>query len=999
MSKLQQFTERLIEAGWLVALVTVPLYFDVYSSRVFEPDKITLLRCLVLTMLVAQLVAITERSQRRTMAPEASIGIWNRWRATNPLLIPTVVFVVAESLATLTSIDPLMSVFGSYQRLQGTYTLLTYVALFFLVAVNLRTHDQLNRLLNVVLVTSIPVSTYGIAQHLHLDPLPWGGDVVFRVTSTMGNAIFLAAYLIMIVPFAAARLLTAVQRARDSSIPEGKSVRPIVLSWTVLIAIQNVSLAALLILHSAVFGIWWAATGVVGLFAVLAATQPRQMPTRRLARVEAIAMGCLLILQIVCIFLTQSRGPWLGLVAAALVFILLAELRSASARRLLLATLGVFAIIGCVLVVFNLPNSPLARFRSVPYVGRLGQLSDVKDGTGRVRVLIWQGTYALLTTRPDVGFQPDPLGVARLVVGYGPETMHEAYNKVYPPALGDLESRNASPDRNHNDFLDHLVMEGIIGLLAYVFLLIAAVVLGWKIFRKSAIFGEAVLVAGLVAAIFAHVTETQTGIAIVSTKTYFWLCLALLVVLSTRGEEIWKRSVPLPIAGGAPPASRSRRAGKRGGRPVAMAVVASRPGMAWGSRRIVGIAVYAAIFVFGQAMLSLASVSDARVLTYATFLWLVLALPTWAWIEGWHPPFAVSQSRATWVVVSAILLTVVGIALNLNQIAADVYHKQGTLFDSQGQYADSTYAYEQAISLAPTQAYYYLFLGRAYLEVAKGATATPLSPPFQPTLQSLLTITPATVGRMGRIDALRSAEIVLLKARDLEPLNPDHYANLARLYRLWGDSTDKSKLADASKYYQQATTLSPHSAQLYSEWTMTSLDQGQTSSALTEAQRAVALDPQFALTHVVLGDVYLAEHKDDPALQEHLKALELDPLALSDSSFEARINQYISDKKAQPLVDRYRQLVQRGVPRQVKVSYAFLLARSGDLAAAERQYLQLVQSDPTDWLSGRNLALTYAQQGNAGAAVAAAQAALKYAPANQQASLQQLISSYQGAKK
>jgi len=999
MSKLQQFTERLIEAGWLVALVTVPLYFDVYSSRVFEPDKITLLRCLVLIMLVAQLAAYLERSPGRGDATDGSPSIWARWRVANPLLIPTVVFVAAETLATLTSIDPLMSLFGSYQRLQGTYTLLTYIALFFLIAINLRTHEQLNRLLNVVLATSIPVALYGLAQHLHLDPLPWGGDVVFRVTSSMGNAIFLAAYLIMIVPFAAARLLVAVQRARDPSVPEGKSVRPVVLSWAVLIVIQNVLLASLLIFHSAVFGIWWVASGVIGLFTVLVATQPRQMPTRRLARVEAIAMGCLLLLQVVCIFLTQSRGPWLGLVAAALVFTLLAELRSASARRLLLATLGLFAVVGCLLVVFNLPQSPLARFRSVPYVGRLGQLSDIKDGTGRVRVLIWQGTYALLTTRPDVGFQPDPLGLARLVVGYGPETMHEAYNKVYPPALGDLESRNASPDRNHNDFLDHLVMEGIIGLLAYVFLLIAAVLLGWRIFRQSGKFGEAVLVAGLLAAIFAHVTETQTGIAIVATKTYFWMSLALLVVLATRGEEIWKRAMPVPIAGGAPPASRSRRSGKHAVRPAVVAAVANRPGPMWKSRRFVGVLVYVTLFVSGQALLSLGGVSDARVLTYATFFWLALALPTWAWIEGVQPPFAVSRSRATWVVVGSVLIAVVGIALNLNQIAADVYHKQGTLFDSQGQYSDSTYAYEQAINLAPSQAYYYLFLGRAYLEVAKRAPATPMSPPFQPTLQSLLTMTPSTVGRMGRIDALRSAEVVLQMARDLEPLNPDHYANLARLYRLWGDSTDKSKLADASKYYRLATTLSPHSAQLFSEWSMTSLDQGQTTAALTEAQRAVALDPQFALTHVVLGDVYLAEHNDDQALQEHLKALNLDPLALSDGSFESRINQYIADKQAQPLVDRYAQLVQHGAPRQVKVSFAFLLARMGDLPAAEQQYIQLVQSDPTDWLSGRNLSLTYAQGGNAGAAVAAAQAALKYAPTNQQASLQQLISSYQGAKK
>src|SRR5438552_1591988 len=34
-----------------------------------------------------------------------------------------------------------------------------------------------------------------------LDPLPWAGDTATRVASSMGNAIFVAAWLIMAVPY------------------------------------------------------------------------------------------------------------------------------------------------------------------------------------------------------------------------------------------------------------------------------------------------------------------------------------------------------------------------------------------------------------------------------------------------------------------------------------------------------------------------------------------------------------------------------------------------------------------------------------------------------------------------------------------------------------------------------------------------------------------------------------------------------------------------------
>ncbi len=44
MTPLALLCEKILEAGWFAALILAPLYFNVYSSRVFEPDKITLIR-------------------------------------------------------------------------------------------------------------------------------------------------------------------------------------------------------------------------------------------------------------------------------------------------------------------------------------------------------------------------------------------------------------------------------------------------------------------------------------------------------------------------------------------------------------------------------------------------------------------------------------------------------------------------------------------------------------------------------------------------------------------------------------------------------------------------------------------------------------------------------------------------------------------------------------------------------------------------------------------
>ena len=49
-SRIEALGEGIIEAGWLLALGLVPLLFNIYSSRNYEPDKVALLRSLAVVM-------------------------------------------------------------------------------------------------------------------------------------------------------------------------------------------------------------------------------------------------------------------------------------------------------------------------------------------------------------------------------------------------------------------------------------------------------------------------------------------------------------------------------------------------------------------------------------------------------------------------------------------------------------------------------------------------------------------------------------------------------------------------------------------------------------------------------------------------------------------------------------------------------------------------------------------------------------------------------------
>src|SRR5688572_3961326 len=105
-TKLSIFCEKLIEAGWLAAVVVVPLYFNIYSARTFEPDKITFLRAIVSLMILAWLVMVVE--QGRTSAGETPLTLPERFRGwlKQPLFLPTLLLALAYIVSTLFSISP-----------------------------------------------------------------------------------------------------------------------------------------------------------------------------------------------------------------------------------------------------------------------------------------------------------------------------------------------------------------------------------------------------------------------------------------------------------------------------------------------------------------------------------------------------------------------------------------------------------------------------------------------------------------------------------------------------------------------------------------------------------------------------------------------------------------------------------------------------------------------------------------------------------------------------
>jgi tetratricopeptide (TPR) repeat protein/O-antigen ligase len=642
-TKLSVFCDKVIEAGWLAAIIVVPLFFNIYSSRVFEPDKLTLLRSIALVMAVTWVIKVVEKGLGREAEPEgrahdgaekpdmadkggATPAFWRQVSQT-PLVLPTLALVAVYILSTLFSITPWVSLWGSYQRLQGTYTTFSYIVIFFLALEGLRRREQLDRLVTVVILVSLPISLYGLIQHSQLDPLPWGGNVTTRVASNMGNSIFVAAYLIMAVPLTLARLVGSSLTVLENTSFWDRVI--FLLVFAIFVGAQ---------LYAAILYVWGGLLVVLIFFIPLFGFSIYlEKPFSQFVPISCYAG--ILTTQWICIFFSQSRGPMLGLAGGLFFFIMLLSLQWRQ-RWLMVAMVGMAVAGGLFLVVFNLPETPLASLRAMPYIGRFGRVLDLEEATAKVRALIWEGVVELVPPHAPLEFpsgEPDRWNFLRPFLGYGPESMYVAYNRFYPPDLAHVEARNASPDRSHNETFDALVITGLVGFVVYMTLFTSLfyhclkwlglitnprernVFLGlwlgfgllvmagfWRVLGANFVgvalpFGmmiglgsylviyafffhkggtrekEApyqILLIALLSALVAHFIEIHFGIAIAATRTYFWVYAALMVVI---GYYLRRETVPAPSEAAVPAElpKEQRRARRRRKR---QAVPVPRPG-------------------------------------------------------------------------------------------------------------------------------------------------------------------------------------------------------------------------------------------------------------------------------------------------------------------------------------------------------------------------------------------------------------------------------------
>ena len=177
---------RTISVFYWVLLFFVPIVLFPTTSELFEFNKTVL--TYALTTIIVSLWIVRSIFAKRLIFTRSLLDI------------PILIFLAAQVLSTVTSIDLRTSIFGYYSRFNGgLLTSFSYALLYWAYVSNVNRKYNI-KAMYVLIVSAVFVSIYGVLQHLGVDSHIWVQDVQKRIFSTLGQPNWLAAWIVAIIP-------------------------------------------------------------------------------------------------------------------------------------------------------------------------------------------------------------------------------------------------------------------------------------------------------------------------------------------------------------------------------------------------------------------------------------------------------------------------------------------------------------------------------------------------------------------------------------------------------------------------------------------------------------------------------------------------------------------------------------------------------------------------------------------------------------------------------
>jgi O-antigen ligase len=591
-------------------------------------------------------------------------------------------------------------------------------------------------------------------------------------------------------------------------------------------------------------------------------------------------LGAIAVASLAATAVTVSRGAWLALAAAALVLVVGAL---AAGERRTLAAAGVVAG-GAVAAVAALALLP-AGTGGVVLAGLAQRVRQFGDSAGRQH--IWQAAWGIFRDHP--------------IAGSGLDTFQIAFADQRTAAYWTIEW-NASPTRAHNEALNLLATQGVVGGLAMLVVLAGVLLAVRRALQQSE---DRLLVVALAAGLAAFAVQDLFSFTVAGCGT---LAVTQAALLSRLGRPA---AVPRPSP--------------------------DSPGALLASLGAV-VLLAPALLAHNVATGPLLD-EPARVGGTALVLLALLAAAGVAWIGAAPEPALVaararaaggstsagSLATAAAVAVAAALL----VGLVLRPLAAAWAAQEGVRL-TPVMPTTAVERLERATRLDPVNELYWVKLGAAAHAQAR-----------------------ATADGTARRSALERARTAYERAIALVPANAYNHANLARVL---GDLARDPGASAAPAYaaFDRALVMDPNNAYFYADAANAALSLNDPDRARGYAERGAALYPRFGFTRAQLGYVALAQKRPAEAIEPLRAAVSAQwhgadrAQALAASNLAAA---YLQLGKPAEAHDAARAALERTPTVEARFNLAKALEALGRRAEAIAEYRRLLAEQPDSALA------------------------------------------------
>ncbi len=256
-------------------------------------------------------------------------------------------------------------------------------------------------------------------------------------------------------------------------------------------------------------------------------------------KVDKVFLSTSVLILLYALLLTFTRASWVGCMVGFVTFFILTSRTILREKRKWILVSMIPALV--MVVISTLPLLPDKKQNVTDILKeRIYSVFNFKEGSGvATRIFVWKKTIGIIQERPLIGYGPDAHVKAMEKFNLDYALKFNNWVQIEEEGKKIIRFNNWTLlDRAHNNYLDITVGQGLIGLAAYLIIIIAFQIWLWRTIKYEEDSAMRIIFSGIFASVSGYLVNDLFIFSVVSVSPTFWSLMGLTIAM----EKICKKN-------------------------------------------------------------------------------------------------------------------------------------------------------------------------------------------------------------------------------------------------------------------------------------------------------------------------------------------------------------------------------------------------------------------------------------------------------------------------